>query len=72
MCVLCGVTNVTLFGGFGFIVVGFICNNVIIWAILVFGFWWLVGAFSVLGRLDTGNPVQILWVLGNFALFLEF
>jgi len=31
----------------------------IIFRILVFGFLWLVGAFSVFGRADTGNPVQI-------------
>jgi len=32
---------------------------------------WLVGAFSVFGRADTGKPVQILGDLGNFEALLE-
>jgi len=35
--------------------------------ILIFHFRWLVGAFSVFGRADTGKPVQIL---GDFAILL--
>jgi len=41
----------------------------LILVILVFHFRWLVGAFSILGMLDTGNPVQIL---GDFAILLLF
>jgi len=29
------------------------------WSLLIFCFEWLVGAFSVFGNADTGNPVQI-------------
>jgi len=36
-----------------------------LWKFLSFGV--LVGAFSVFGHADTGNPVQILGVFGNFT-----
>jgi len=42
------------------------------WSFWVFENVWLVGAFSVFGRADTGNPVQIWEVFRNFASFLEF
>jgi len=36
---------------------------------LVFGFCWLVGAFSVFGYADTGKPVQIYPLFWKYALF---
>jgi len=40
--------------------------------ILILCFCWLVGAFSVFGRADTGKPVQIWWIFWYFEVFLEF
>jgi len=42
------------------------------WWILVLGFCWLVGAFSVFGRADTGKPVQNYWLFSEFEAQREF
>jgi len=42
------------------------------WWILVLHFCWLVGAFSVFGRADTGKPVQNYWLFSEFEARREF